>query len=75
MKNTVVAASAIKNLKSKIENQSPLSCRGAFSIEYAAFIFILAAALLGMAVYFKRALEGRWRGVGDTFGYGRQYGP
>jgi len=33
------------------------------------------AALISMAVYTKRALSGKWRGVGDTFGHGRQYEP
>ncbi|MDP3723311.1 MAG: hypothetical protein Q8R91_07435 [Candidatus Omnitrophota bacterium] len=36
-------------------------------------IAILAAALVGVAVYAKRALAGKWRQVGDTFGFGRQY--
>jgi Flp pilus assembly pilin Flp len=48
---------------------------GTFSIEYAALIVILAAALLSMALYLKRSLSGRWRAVGDTFGFGRQYAP
>ena len=44
-----------------------------FSLEYATLIVIVAAAMIGMAIYVKRALSGRWRAVGDTFGYGRQY--
>ena len=55
--------------KSKIQNS------GSVSLEQAALIMIVAAALIGTAVYFKRALQGRWRSVGDTFGYGRQFGP
>ena len=46
-----------------------------FSLEYAVLIMVVAASLVGMAIYFKRALQGKWRSVGDTFGYGRQYGP
>ncbi len=44
-----------------------------FSLEYATLIVIVAAAMIGMAIYVKRALSGRWRSVGDTFGYGKQY--
>lgn len=49
--------------------------RGSFSLEYAALLAIVAASLLGMAVYVKRALSSRWRDVGDTFGHGKQYEP
>ena len=48
---------------------------GNFSIEYAFLIAVIAAAMVAMGVYMKRALSGRWRGVGDTFGFGRQYEP
>ena len=47
--------------------------RGSFSLEHATLIVVVAAAMIGMAVYVKRALSGRWRSVGDTFGYGKQY--
>lgn len=48
----------------------------AFStIEYAALISIIVAALIGMSIYLKRALSDRWRGVGDGFSYGRQCVP
>ena len=47
---------------------------GSFSLEYATLIVIVAAAMIGMAIYVKRALSGRWRAVGDAFGYGKQYG-
>lgn len=49
--------------------------KGSLTIEYAVLIAIVAAALLGMAVYLKRSLCGKWREVGDTFGHGRQYEP
>jgi len=49
--------------------------RGQSAIEYAVLIAVVAAALVGMSVYTKRALAGKWRGVGDSFGYGRQYDP
>ena len=47
--------------------------RGNLSIEYAALMAIVVAMLVAMSVYSMRALCGRWRQVGDTFGYGRQY--
>ncbi|MFH0762493.1 MAG: Flp family type IVb pilin [Candidatus Omnitrophota bacterium] len=43
------------------------------TIEYAFLIAIVAAVLIAMSLYIKRALSGKWREVGDTFGYGRQY--
>lgn len=49
--------------------------RGQGTVEYAVLIAVTVAALVGMSVYTKRALAGRWRAVGDTFGYGRQYEP
>ena len=48
---------------------------GAFAIEYAVLMAVVAAALIGMSVYTFRALCGRWRQVGDVFGQGRQYEP
>lgn len=47
--------------------------RGFLTIEYAVFIAIIVAALIGMSVYIKRALGGKWRQAADTFGFGRQY--
>ena len=48
---------------------------GQSAVEYAVLVAIVVAALVGMAVYTKRALCGKWRDVGDTFGHGRQYEP
>jgi Flp pilus assembly pilin Flp len=48
---------------------------GLSTIEYAVLIVVVVAALLGISIYFRRALSGKWRSVGDTFGYGRQYAP
>jgi Flp pilus assembly pilin Flp len=42
-------------------------------IEYAVLIVVIIAALLGISVYLKRAVSGRWRESADTFGHGRQY--
>jgi Flp pilus assembly pilin Flp len=52
-----------------------LSPRGSFSIEYAVLIVVLASAVVGMSVYMKRAISGRWRQSADTFGQGRQFEP
>ena len=54
---------------------SGLRQRGQSAIEYAALIGIVVAALVGMSVYTKRALMGKWRQAGDTFGHGRQFEP
>ena len=56
-----------------MEGLMSLKRGGSFSLEYAVMIVVAAAAMIGMAVYVRRALSGRWRSVGDTFGYGRQY--
>ena len=47
--------------------------RGMLTVEYAFFVAILVAALIGMSLYLMRSLCGAWRGVGDAFGHGRQY--
>ena len=48
---------------------------GLSTIEYAVLIAVIVAALVGMSFYIKRALSGKWRDVGDSFGFGRQYEP
>jgi len=42
-------------------------------LEYSLIVAVATSALLGMSVYLKRAISGRWRQAADTFGYGRQY--
>lgn len=49
--------------------------RGFLSIEYTLLIAILVGALIGMSVYLRRSISGKWRTVADVFGYGRQYQP
>lgn len=49
--------------------------RGQSAIEYACLTAIVAATLVGMSVYAKRAISGRWRSAADAFGAGRQYEP
>ena len=48
---------------------------GTLSVEYSVLIAVVVAALVGLSVYMMRSVSGRWRQVGDTFGYGRQYEP
>ena len=67
---------SIQNPKSKIQNACNLLDRkGQATIEHAVLTAVLVAALLGMAIVTKRAVMGRWRTVGDSFGSGRQYEP
>ncbi len=49
--------------------------KGLTVIEYSVMITVIVAALIGMSVVIKRSLSGKWRGVGDQFGSGRQYEP
>lgn len=44
-------------------------------MEYAVFIAVIIAALVGMQFYVKRAVCGRYRQAADVFGSGRQYEP
>ena len=48
---------------------------GSLTLEYAVLIAVIAAGVGGMAVYAMRALCGQWKGMGDSFGHGRQYEP
>lgn len=47
--------------------------RATSMIEYGMVIALVSAALFAIGIYYKRAVCGRWRQAGDTFGYGRQY--
>jgi len=49
--------------------------KGFLAMEQAVLITVVVAALVGMSFYIKRALSGKWRDVGDSFGFGRQYEP
>ena len=49
--------------------------RGMSVIEYSVLIVAVAVALLGMSVFLKRAVSGRWKQSADIFGFGRQYAP
>ncbi len=47
--------------------------RGQSSIEYATIVAVVSAALLGMAIYVKRAISGQLRSSADSVG--EQYHP
>lgn len=49
--------------------------KGSLLLEYTFFIAVIVAALIGMQIYVKRAVCGRWRQSADVFGSGRQYEP
>jgi len=49
--------------------------KGASFVEYSLLIAIVAAALLGMQFYIKRAICSNWKKAGDVFGSGMQYQP
>ena len=42
-------------------------------IEYSVLAVIVLAAFLGIQIYLKRAISGRWRDSADSIGRGRQY--
>ena len=45
------------------------------TLEYVLLITIIMTAFLLTQKYILRAFAGRWRQVGDTFGFSRQYDP
>lgn len=47
--------------------------KGAYTVEYGILIVIMIAALVGISVYMKRAIIGKWREAADSIGFGRQY--
>jgi Flp pilus assembly pilin Flp len=47
--------------------------KGLSSLEYALLIALVVTVLTAMAFYLQRSLSGKWRDVGDNFGFGRQY--
>ena len=51
------------------------NCDGSSAVEYAVLIVVAIAVLVGMSLYVKHAMSGRWRNMADQFGFGRQYEP
>ena len=45
------------------------------TIEYLTLVAFIMGALLVSQKYIARAINGRWKGVGESFGFGRQYDP
>lgn len=51
-------------------------CKKGFSImEHLVLIMILTSALYVSKDYILRGFSGKWKGVGDQFGQGRQFSP
>jgi Flp pilus assembly pilin Flp len=42
-------------------------------LEYAMLILVVVVALIGMQLYLKRSLAGKWKQAVDSVGFGRQY--
>ena len=55
--------------------RSRRASRGRAVIEYAVLIIIILTALYWMRPQIVRAFYGRWKTVGDSFAFGRQYDP
>ncbi len=49
--------------------------RAASIIEYTMLFVVVMATMVVMQKYVLRAVSGRWKTVGDSFGFGRQYDP
>ena len=49
--------------------------KGQSVIEYVTLIIFIAVAILVIQKYIVRGISGRWKSVGDTFGFERQYDP
>ena len=45
------------------------------SVELAALVIIILAALLAFSGYIQRAIAGRWKATGDAYGQSKQYDP
>ena len=44
-------------------------------IEFIILFMMVMGAMLVFQNFFGRAIAGRWKSVGDSFGFGRQYSP
>lgn len=51
-----------------------LDRKGSF-YEYTILIIVIIGAIILMQPYIFRGIMGRWKSIGDTFGFGRQYDP
>ncbi len=49
--------------------------RAASALEYMLLLSFIMATFVVFRIYILRALSGKWKTSGDTFGFGRQYDP
>ena len=49
--------------------------RASTVMEFVLLFLVVMSAMLIFQKFFMRAMAGRWKSVGDSFGFGRQYSP
>ena len=49
--------------------------KGVHTTEYILVIVVVLGAFVAFQKYIFRGIAGKWRGVGDSYGFGRQYDP
>ncbi|MBM3243644.1 MAG: hypothetical protein FJZ12_02250 [Candidatus Omnitrophica bacterium] len=49
--------------------------KGVSTLEYIAIIMIICSALVAMSLYYRRALQGKYRQAADVLGLQEQYTP
>src|SRR5262245_9972749 len=49
--------------------------RASTAMEFIMLFLMVMGAMLIFQKFFMRAIGGRWKSVGDSFGFGRQYSP
>ena len=55
--------------------KKPFVRRATSTLEYALLLVVIMMAFFISQKYIVRGFAGRWKDVGDTFGFGRQYDP
>lgn len=55
--------------------QKIIKLRGQSTIEIATLIVFVLTAMVIFQKYIARGMYGRWKGIGDALGHGRQYDP
>jgi Flp pilus assembly pilin Flp len=53
----------------------PRGSKGMSLIEFTLLAAIVCVCFLGMSVFLKRSISGKWKQSIDIFGHGRQYDP
>jgi Flp pilus assembly pilin Flp len=59
----------------KTSKIKPRLLKGMSLIEYAMLVAVVAIAFIGMSVFLKRSVSGKWKQGIAIFGSGRQYEP